>query len=303
MMVKSLARTILLRILCSVLFLVGCWFFSDETAFSINLPVEMTSPQTKQIPPSALRFLVIGDGGSGMTGQKKIATQMLGQYEKNPYKLILMLGDNIYPDGDVHKYGKERFLDPYSSLLNPPRKVSFKPVLGNHDVLFGFQSDSVRFFKMPAAYYDFTYQGACFYALNTNAFDSKQAQWLGQRLKACKLPWKIVYGHHPMFSSGLHGSTAVLLKSLLPILEQNRVNLYLSGHDHDYERFKPVNGVHYIVSGGGGASLRGFNNIIEGSEVHFSKHHYLVIEGNSKRLTFQAIDTEGKLLDSGEILR
>lgn len=290
-------------ILCSVLFLVGFCLFLHETALSINPPLEMTSTQAKQIRTPALRFLVIGDGGSGMTGQKKIATQMLNQYDRNPYRLILMLGDNIYPDGDVNKYGKERFLDPYATLLNPPRKVSFKPVLGNHDVLFGFQNDSIRFFKMPAAYYDFTYQSACFYALNTNAFDSKQAQWLNQSLKTCKLPWKIVYGHHPMFSSGLHGSTAVLLKTLMPILEKNRVNLYLSGHDHDYERFKPVNGVHYIVSGGGGASLRGFNNIIEGSEVHYSKHHYLVIEGNAKSLTFQALDTEGKLLDSGEILR
>jgi predicted phosphodiesterase len=76
--------------------------------------------------------------------------------------------------------------------------------------------------------------------------------------------WKIVMLHRPIWSQGNHGSDERgFNERLVPILDRNQVDLVLSGHDHNYERFCPSrgvglnrtcaddgNGTTYIVTGG-----------------------------------------------------
>lgn len=45
----------------------------------------------------------------------------------------------------------------------------------------------------------------------------------------------IVAGHHPVLSAGIHGSTLYLVSKLKPLLEENDVTVYLSGHDHNLQ--------------------------------------------------------------------
>jgi hypothetical protein len=78
--------------------------------------------------------------------------------------------------------------------------------------------------------------------------------------------------------------------SLEPLLIEHKVNLYLAGHDHDYERFKPVQGVQYIVSGGGGAYLRNFNKPLPHSLVRLKAHHFLDFELKGSQLKMQVVD-------------
>jgi len=257
------------------------------------------------------RFIALGDGGSGLPAQRKIAEQMLRCHDQSAYNLVLLLGDNIYPNGDTIKYGENRFTTLYKPLLE--RNVRFMPVLGNHDISgplgVGYptlwmsnQRENMRFFRMPASHYDFTMGPFHFFMLNTNRFDRLQADWLGQALADSTGAWKIVCGHHPVFSSGFHGSKISLRRKLKPILERRGANLYLSAHEHDYERFASINDVTYIVSGGGGAELRVFRKPLAGSLVRHSQHHFLVCElrehdSDKPHLEVTAINDSGEHID------
>lgn len=259
-------------------------------------PVTSTvKPDLKGLSPQTVKFIAFGDSGSGLSGQKNIAAQMFQQYQQEPFSFALMLGDNLYPDGNVKKYGEERFTKPYKPLLN--KGVLFFAALGNHDVDSGFMADQIAFFKMPAAYYDVSVGNIQVFILNTNQFDATQKRWLADKLAKSNASWKIVAGHHPVYSSGLHGASKTLLKELKPLLEKHNVDLYLAGHDHNYERFLPMNGVTYIVSGGAGASLRGFHSPMPNSEVRLSKFHFLRFEVTPTTMIMKVIDPDGVILD------
>lgn len=269
--------------------------------FGCALQAQPQANAQQQVPQvvSNISFAAIGDMGSGLPGQIKLANQMIKAYQEKPYTHVLMLGDNIYPDGDVKKYGKSRFSDPYKPLLDAG--VQFKATLGNHDVLTTHTKENMAFFKMPAKYYDFINGPVHFFVLNTNSYTAVQQKWLEERLQTATEPYKIVYGHHPVFSSGMHGSSKDLQRTLKPLLEKYKVQAYLCGHDHDYERFAPVNGVLYIVSGGGGASLRPFSKVEKGSLVRQSTFEFLRFDLNQDKLGFKVVNAEGKTIDQGTL--
>jgi predicted MPP superfamily phosphohydrolase len=247
----------------------------------------------KQAP---LKFVAIGDTGSRLPGQYKTANALVKSYEAEPFSFVLLLGDNIYPYGDVKKHGDASFTQPYGPLLNA--KVPFYVSLGNHDVQFGFRQDQLAFFHMPASYYVVKKGIADFFVIDTNEFDLKQQQWLYDQLQVSKAPWKIVFGHHPILSSGKHGNNKALMTSLSPILKEQNVALYLAGHDHNYERFKSQGGVTYVVSGGGGAALRSMDTVEPGSVKHQSVHHFVRFEATPKKLTARVIDSDLIVIDT-----
>jgi phosphodiesterase/alkaline phosphatase D-like protein len=242
-----------------------------------------------------LEFVAIGDTGSRLPGQYTTAKALAKTFEDKPFEFVLLLGDNIYPYGDVNKYGEASFTQPYAPLLKAG--VPFYVSLGNHDVLFGHKAAQIKFFKMPSAYYAIKKGTADFFVIDTNDFDATQQQWLTQALKTSKAPWKIVFGHHPILSSGKHGHNKQLLATLAPILTAQKVPLYLAGHDHNYERFKPQQGVTYVVSGGGGASLRSMDAISPESEYHKSTHHFVRFVVTPKQLKAEAIDSDQTVID------
>ena len=257
-----------------------------------------------------VRFIAFGDMGSGLPAQYRVAEQMFAHYQENPFQWVLLLGDNIYPNGDTLKYGEKKFTALYQPLIE--QGVKFLPVLGNHDISgplgVGYptfwmsnQREQMRFFKMPAAFYDFTLGPIHFFMLNTNRFKSTQKLWLNEQLKASQSPYKIVCGHHPVFSSGFHGCNSRLRRKLKPLMEKHGVLLYLSAHEHDYERLKPIEGVTYIVSGGGGADLRGFRKPLTDSLVRHSAHHFLACTLNSEHLLIETINDQGQEIDRVEV--
>ena len=84
----------------------------------------------------------------------------------------------------------------------------------------------------------------------------KQWMWMDSVLAASnkeKEDWKIVIGHHPVYSSNpKHGDTKELHHTLKPRLENNNVQAYFCGHDHDLQHQKPKGSfVDYFLSGAG----------------------------------------------------
>lgn len=197
----------------------------------------------------AARFAVVGDAGTGDP-----IVSVLGQAiaAAGPYQALLLLGDNIYPDGDPSLVFKAVY-GPFSPVLRSG--ADLVAVLGNHDVKGHHTDAMVTALGMPGRWYSRDYGPVLIVALDSNIVTSDaQRQWLDDTLAASSAPWKIVMFHHPPYSSGRHGSNLSIRKAWSPILERRGVQLVLNGHDHDYERTRSINGVTYVVSGGGARS-------------------------------------------------
>lgn len=262
-------------------------------------------PEFHQTTPSEplntnIHLMVIGDSGAGTTAQQKIANLLVKTQQRTGAKTLLHLGDLIYPRGDFTQTGNRLYKKYYQPLVDAG--VTLKPVLGNHDVLDGYNPKALEFYNIPNRYYQFTLQQNglsidCF-AIDTNIFhDTKQQTWLDNALKQSQADWKVVYGHHPVFSSGMHGNNKTLLAHLKPLLKKYQVDLYLAGHEHDYERFSPIDGTLHIVSGGGGAYLRKFKRQAPHSIARISTHHLLHLSFKQHQLTGETINAQGVVID------
>jgi hypothetical protein len=207
-----------------------------------------------------IRIVAFGDFGTGTDEQKQVAAAMMAEHRKSPFDIGLTVGDNFYP------VGMESLKDPrwktWWENLYGPMQIPFYAVLGNHDwydfdspaaeILF---SGHAKSWEMPSPYYTFVAGPIQFFAIDTNEVSAKQLVWLNEELTKSRARWKVVYGHHPIYSDGYHGDNAELIDKLLPVIN-NRIDVYLSGHEHDLQHLKPVAGIHFLVSGGGGRDLR-----------------------------------------------
>ncbi|MEB3245427.1 MAG: metallophosphoesterase [Vampirovibrionales bacterium] len=288
----------------------GCNGQAALTTEAQQAPVQHQEAAPESAAKPALTFdsfAAMGDFGCGLPGQYALAAGLVRDYPKAPYTHMLLLGDLIYPDGDVKQFGEAYFTKPYKPLAQAG--VQFIAALGNHDVLTTHTQASMAFFNMPARYYPVSLGAYTdVFVIDTNTFNSLQAAWLKTQLAQSRKPWRIVIGHHPVYSSGEHGNSNSLIKLLKPVLESAAQTsaqtptetpiIYLAGHDHNYERFALKQNVQYIISGGGGASLRGFGKPESGSMVRLSVHHYLRALATADTLTLYAIDATGKTIDS-----
>ena len=161
-----------------------------------------------------------------------------------------MMGDNIYGADRPQDFVK-KFEAPYKALLDAG--VKFYASLGNHD------SREQRFYKNfnmdGKLYYSFKApkEDVRFFALESTYMDPEQVKWLDSELRTSSEAWKIVFFHHPLYSSGrTHGSSLKLREVLEPMFIKFNVSLVLNGHDHIYERIKPQNGIQYFVEGSSG---------------------------------------------------
>jgi hypothetical protein len=252
-----------------------------------------------------IRFIVFGDSGKGDTAQYELARMMAAYHWNQFYDTALMLGDNIYPDGNPEDL-QSKFERPYGGLLK--RGVSFHAVLGNHDVKKGREAQiNYRNFNMGGrAYYKFAKGDGLveFFALDSNRFDFQQRLWLEESLQASQAKWKIAFYHHPLYSSAdRHGSDFDLRAQLEPLLVKHGVDAAFSGHDHIYERTKPQQGVQYFTSGAGSKTRRGD---LERNTPFFAAGNdevssFMSVEITPERFSFKAIDMTGRVIDSGDL--
>jgi hypothetical protein len=213
----------------------------------------------------------------------------------------LHLGDIIYPVGNVDKEGQRLYKDFYDFWYNQ-FKIPVWVALGNHDKLYKHGKPALKFYDMPAFYYKNSINNIDIFTLDTDDFTPKQQAWLKRGLANSKAQWKLVYGHHPIGTSGEHAREKLVLdlrKTLLPTLVEGKADVYLAGHDHDYERFTPTaeSPLLTVVSGGGGAYLRNQSEVRVGSTKFIKSHHYLEALVDDTTFRLQALDVNNKPLD------
>ena len=250
--------------------------------------------------PGSLKFLAMGDNGTGERAQYEVAQQMTRLRETFPFDLVIMLGDNMYggqrPDDYVRK-----FEQPYAALLSAG--VKFQASRGNHD-----RPEQISYapYNMNGQrYYTYVRGNVRFFALDSTLMDRAQLAWLDNALGSAREEWKICYFHHPLYSNAArHGSSVDLRLQLEPLFTKHGVNVVFSGHDHVYERIKPQKGIYYFVSGAAGQLRRGNMRPTDETATSFDQDQsFMAVEIAGADLTFQAISRSGRVVDSGVIRR
>ncbi|MEZ6187240.1 MAG: metallophosphoesterase [Planctomycetota bacterium] len=218
-----------------------------------------------------LRCLVMGDWGTGRDDQRAVAEAMDRRLEAQGLDLVLTTGDNFYPKGVQSKddpLWDSNYRAIYSERL---RKLPWFPSLGNHDHLGKIQAQldfaaEDPAWTFPARYHTFSRtlgeDEVQFFVLDTQTFavgrDPDQLKWLEAELGKSSARWRIVYGHHPLYSHSIRGYNRGLIALLEPVFVRYGVDLYLAGHDHTLEMHKPVKGVNYVVSGSAAGSDKAY---------------------------------------------
>jgi hypothetical protein len=221
-----------------------------------------------------------------------------------------MLGDNIY-GSDTPKEMANKFATPDKPLIDAG--VVFHAVLGNHDnpnqrLYKPFSMGGQRYytFGWPQAAVDNDAASVSFFALDSGYLDKPQLTWLEQALSSASPGWKIVFFHHPLYSSGkAHGSALESRAVLEPLFVKYGVSAVFSGHDHVYERIKPQKGgIVYWVSGAGGSLRKGNIRATDMTAKGFdSDYHFMLVEISADDLFFQAISRTGVTVDNGVVHR
>lgn len=257
-----------------------------------------------------VRFAAIGDNGSGGRQAMAVATRLARTYQQQPFGLVALLGDICYYGRFEDRYD-EVFAKPMGPLIDAG--VTFELAIGNHDddLRLGDEdlaeiNSQLRLLGTPGRYYTSRHGPADFFFLDSSvagAFGpgaSAQWTWLDDALASSTSQWKIVALHHPLYSSGHHGSNIEARQVLEPILVRHHVDLVLAGHDHDYERTLPQHGITYVVSGGGCKPTPVGRSSFTAAAA--STLQFVLVDIDGDRLEGRCIEVGGTVVD-GFVLR
>ncbi|MDZ8054530.1 MAG: metallophosphoesterase family protein [Aulosira sp. ZfuVER01] len=277
------------------------WILSKQSNQSADFAGSDTAIAANPLKKGLLlRFVSVADTGTGAKGQYAVARAMTLYQQQNPYNLVVLAGDNIYNNGEIEKIGQV-FERPYGELLK--RGVKFQACLGNHDIRTANGDLEVKYpgFNMKGRYYTFNRGNVQFFALDTNgnADWKNQLTWLEKELSLSKASWKVVFGHHPIYASGVYGSNPDFIKTFTLLFQKYGVQLYINGHEHHYERTRSINGTTYLICGAGAGNRPVGKN--EWTEYSTSNLSFAAYEVYADRIELSGIGTDNRVFDKGII--
>jgi len=263
-----------------------------------------TAPQ----PGAPFSFVVFGDSRESTGSHQRVVARVRDEV------VDFILGTGDFVSEGQKESDWQTFFDIERSLLD---HTVLYPSLGNHDRQGrGRTADAYRkYFSLPEnspdpeRYYAFTYGSARFLILdsNSNSFAlTDQTAWIEEQLQAARLDPQIrhifVSMHHPPFSVSLHGGQAELREAWTPLFEKYQVAAVFSGHDHVYSRAER-SGVHYFVSGGGGAALyprkaRSSRIDVQATKYFERVNHYLKVHVYGDLIEVTAIRADGTIIET-----
>ena len=266
----KLRKKHLVFLLGSVLIL---WtFFGKNDSYTSGQKLQVVSES------KSFSFAVIGDWGvRGKLQQKEVAQQLNAFTESEDLDFIVTTGDNFYPIG-VESVEDDHWKESYEDIYQgASQSIPWYPVLGNHDhggnldAQFAYSSVS-KSWTFPGRYYAVEYkiangQHILMAFLDTSPFhdayfeerrykgieasdSTAQKKWLKEVLSESKADWKLVFGHHPLYTGGMRAKDKPYVRMHLEeLLQQEGVDAYICGHEHDLQHISPPGGVEYFVSG------------------------------------------------------
>lgn len=233
-------------------------------------------------------FLVCGDT-QGFSGYSRVLSEM----SREDAAFWLNPGDLV---GAWTTERWTRFLRISREVL---ARMPFHPALGNHDVDDG---SIQRLFDVPGpSWYSFDQGPLHVIALDTckdYSPGSAQYDWLARDLAESQAqPWRLAFFHHPPYSPTKADNTMAVRDFLSPLFEQYGVRIVFSGHSHVYDRYY-VDGVHYVVTGGGG----GWPYSLETSSYN-APYHFLRVSVSIERLDVECVKPGGCTIDRFSVSR
>lgn len=302
----------------------------------INFAAAQTKDNTIKKYPNSLNFIVMGDWGRfGEDHQIPVAKQMGITAKEINRDFIISTGDNFYPVGVASEHDpqwKSSYEDIYKDFS---LHWNWYPVLGNHDYA-GNPDAQVAYSKisrrwnMPSRYYSETFningdpaQQVLIAFIDTNPlipefYKSKQygknvisqdstaqKKWLIKTLTTAPktVKWKLVVGHHPLYTATLKRresyDTKAVRKSLKSLFDKYEVDAYIAGHDHDLQHLLPEGKTNYFVSGSASESTVIDNLPI--SKLASSEYGFMVFSVLADTLHVQAINEKGEVIYAAEI--
>jgi hypothetical protein len=296
-------------------------------AFSCK-PAVQTTPAPADAPASEVALsgasvmIGVGDiavcGAPGALETSKVVDSVLrADSVAKVEDQVFTLGDNAYPSGSAANYA----LCFQTTWGDTTRRIMKKihPVVGNHEHQSVGAAPYYQYFGARAGspkkgYYSYDVGEWHVIVLNseiavnpafTPAERTAQEDWLRNEVKTTKL-CSMAMWHNPRFSSGWHGSDPAL-EAFWRILSDGGVDLILTGHDHDYERFRPmgamgaldtVKGMTEYVVGTGGGDLRGFMAPAPNSASRIEGHFgVLKLTLGKEEWASVFIETNGRIWD------
>jgi tartrate-resistant acid phosphatase type 5 len=289
----------------------------------------------------SLNFLAVGDWGrEGNFHQRDVAERMAESARELNARFVISVGDNFYDDG-VTGIDDPQWRASFENVYDAPSlQVPWHAILGNHDYHGNSQaqldySAISRRWHLPARWYsreelapDNTRIGLFFIDTSPMISDyyddgaktvrvgpekpnvERQLTWLEQELSRSAADWKVVIGHHPVYSgrdrkgaqikAGEPSGSPDLIARLDPILQRHRVRLYLNGHDHDLQHV--LHGAtHYVCTGAGSQTAERCE--MAGSDFCSVQSGFVACAANRQRLRVAYRDYGGVELHVVDIPR
>ena len=273
---------------------------------------------------SALRFAVIGDWGWwGQADQMKVAAAMEKVGAECAYDFIVSTGDNFY-DAGVDSVGDVLWNMSYEYVYTGAHlQCPWYVVLGNHDYrgapsaqiaysnisnrwklpskYFKEQfsaggNESVEMFFMDSNPYQKDLLGAGSSYPELNALDTfSQNGWIESGLLNSSADWKLVIGHHPLYTCGMRKNQPQDMRKFEGLFNETHVDAYFCGHEHDLQVHKPAGTVTYFVSGGGG-NKRAIQTPFDFTHFAQSSLGFMVFEILSGKMTVTSYNENGQVL-------
>ena len=277
-------------------------------------PVTLTLPTRED----TLRIAVIGDTGI----QTDIISRAIAAAK--PFDAIILVGDNFYP------CGVKSATDPKWYVIDALTRLDIPifAILGNHDYCGKPDAQvnaDVPNWHMPAREYVIRSAIADFAMLDTTPYAAGKSkhveEFVSETFRAQPSPsapspspstteqtgmsalhtWRIVVGHHVVASSGFHSTfprdQARRMRALLPVLRENRVDLYLCGHDH-HEELLDLSPPLIVVSGAGSDPIPMItvrDQTVWPKESHFHEPiAFAAVEITRAALSIEFISARGK---------
>lgn len=262
----------------------------------------------KPTSTSTVDFFVISDSSpyAGF-GSSPEQLQIVEQIQKVHYDFGLHAGDINQNRGQEYELV---YYQPYKDIL---KHTPIFTCIGNHDNYIDYAQTYLASFNLPhnnpdstERYYSFNYGQVHCISLDTNldyAPGTPMYEWLVQDLGSAmrkETRWTFVVFHQPPWSEGWEGYPGEInvRTHLVPLFETYGVDMVFNGHTHDYERGF-LNGVYYIITGGGGAPLESGGQAYDYPHVnvYIKQHHFTYIQTDGKTLTLRAINKDGETID------
>ncbi len=270
----------------------------------------MNTKKTISILIGFLFFIILGpayaQSGAGIFAVYGDSRTNHDTHRKIVQLIVKARPEAVFHTGDmVERATSKRDWDKFNEITAQMRsQAEFFPAVGTHDNDSAFFSRNFPYL-LSKRWYSLDRAGVHFIILDCYSKlepGSPQYGWLEADLKNAKKKqgFIAVILHDALFSSGHHSPQPVLIRDLVPLLETHGVDIVFSGHDHHYER-SYRNNIYYVITGGGGAELRGRKRANPFSQVFKKTNHFCLISVSGTEMMIDVIDTDSRRIDSFKV--